>query len=46
MEGDAYRYGYAAVKLYLAGNNCLTPEVEAEIDQKKEVTCPVFLIQA
>jgi hypothetical protein len=36
-EFDAYAYGFDVTKRYLALNNCLTREVEAEIDRNREV---------
>ena len=41
-EGDAYPYGYDVMKLFLAANNCLAPELEAEIDRKREQARSVF----
>ena len=35
-EGDAYPYAYDVLKRYLAGKGCLTPEIEADIERKRE----------
>jgi hypothetical protein len=42
-EGDAYPYGYDVLKRYFAGKGRLTPEIEAEIDGKREQARSVFL---
>ena len=42
-EGDAYPYGYDALKRYLAGKGRLTREIEAEIDSKRDEARSVFV---
>jgi hypothetical protein len=35
-EGDAYPYAYDVLKRYLAGKGCLTPDIEADLETKRE----------
>lgn len=42
-EGDAYPYGYDVLKRYLTGRACLTPELEADIDNKRVSARSIFL---
>lgn len=42
-EGDAYPYGYDVLTRYFASKDRLTPEIEAEIDEKRERARSVFL---